>query len=257
MFAKERQAKIASLLKETGAVTTAELMERFDVSIETVRRDLLVMDKSGALQRVHGGAVSAGGMMPFRDLQSRMQDNVAQKQELCRTAAAFVEEGDTIAIDTGSTAVLLAEALKERLTRLTVVTYSLDVFQLLRGYKNFEIILCGGTYYPEENFLAGPLAVNMLSGIHVQKAFLFPTAVSLQAGICNRIPECYAMVQALRQSADQCYVLADSSKFERSDLLKQDDMLPGYIYITDSDLPAGLKTMYMENQLTVITEVEK
>ena len=65
------------------------------------------------------------------------------------------------------------------------------------------------------------------------------------------------MFRALKQSADQCYILADSSKFERSDLLKQDDMLPDYIYITDPGLPERMKKLYEENQLNIITEVEK
>ena len=63
------------------------------------------------------------------------------------------------------------------------------------------------------------------------------------------------MFRALKMAADQCYILADSSKFERSDLLKQDDMLPGYVYITDPELPEGMKKMYEENGITILTEV--
>ena len=58
----------------------------------------------------------------------------------------------------------------------------------------------------------------------------------------------------MKQAADQCFILADSSKFERSDLLKQDDMLPDYIYVTDSGLPERMKKLYEENNLTIITE---
>ena len=255
MLAKERQEQIQILLKSNGAVTTSELMERFEVSIETVRRDLLVMERSGFLQRVHGGAVSLGGMTPFRELKNRMQDHVPQKRQLCRTAAAFVEEGESIAVDAGSTAVIFAEALKERFFRLTVLTYSLDVFELLKEYRDFRVILCGGVYLPEENALVGPLAEQMLGMLRVNKAFLFPTAVSVQHGICNHMQACYGMFRALKQSADQCYILADSSKFERSDLLKQDDMLPSYLYITDPELPEGMKKMYEENGMTILTEV--
>lgn len=257
MLAKERQDRIRALLNEKGSITTSELMELFCVSIETVRRDLLTMEQSGVLQRVHGGAVSSGGVVPFRELHSRMQDNVPQKQQLCRVAASFVEEGDTIAIDAGSTAVVFAQELKARANRVTVVTYSLDVFELLRGHREFQVILCGGTYMPQENILSGPLALNMLSMLHVSKAFLFPTAVSLHHGICNHIPECYAIFRAMKQAADQCFILADSSKFERTDLLKQDDMLPDYIYITDPALPDRMKKLYEENHLTILTEVEK
>ena len=254
MLATERQERIRKLLDKNGAVTTGELTECFGVSIETVRRDLLAMERGGILRRVHGGAVPAGGVVPFRELSSRMQDNVPQKQQLCRMAAAFVEDGDTIAVDAGSTAVVFAQTLKECKSRLTVVTHSLDVFELLRGYEAFQVILCGGTYWPRENMLSGPLTVNMLEALHVSKAFLFPTAVSLRQGICNHMPECYSVFRAMKQAADQCFILADSSKFERSDLLKQDDMLPDYIYVTDSGLPERMKKLYEENNLTIITE---
>ena len=257
MFAKERQEMIRQCLNSRGAVTTSELVDRFGVSIETVRRDLLQMERNGILQRVHGGAVLPGGMTPFRELKSRMQENVPRKQALCETAAAFIHPGDTIAVDAGSTAVVFAEVLKERFSDLTVVTYSLDVFELLRNYKAFQVILCGGSYMAQENLLCGPLAETMMSMLHVSKAFLFPTAISLQYGICNHIPQCYTMFGALKRSADQCFILADSSKFERSDLLKQDDTTSGYYYITDPDLPEGIRNMYQENHITIITEAEQ
>lgn len=255
MFAKERHAKILDLLKETGSVTTAQLVDAFSVSIETIRRDLLILEDGGMLQRVHGGAVAMGDMIAFRELPQRMQENVAQKQELCRTAMDFIKNGDTIGVDSGSTAVLFAEALKERFSDLTVITYSLDVFLILNQYKNFRVILCGGDYYPTENCFVGVLALNMLSSLHVQKVFLFPTAVSLQHGIFDHESEVLIMQQTLRRIASQVFVLADSSKFEHTDLLKQEDMLPSYIYVTDSALSATLKAMYLENHIQIFTEV--
>ncbi|MBQ7049849.1 MAG: DeoR/GlpR transcriptional regulator [Firmicutes bacterium] len=255
MFAKERHTKILEMLKETGSVTTAQLVDAFSVSIETIRRDLLILEESGMLQRVHGGAVAMGDMIAFRELPQRMQENVAQKQELCRTAMDFIKNGDTIGVDSGSTAVLFAEALKERFSDLTVITYSLDVFLILNQYKNFRVILCGGYYYPTENCFVGVLALNMLSSLHVQKVFLFPTAVSLQHGIFDHESEVLIMQQTLRRIASQVFVLADSSKFEHTDLLKQEDMLPSYIYVTDSALSATLKAMYLENHIQIFTEV--
>ena len=255
MFAKERHTKILEMLKETGSVTTAQLVDACSVSIETIRRDLLILEESGMLQRVHGGAVAMGDMIAFRELPQRMQENVAQKQELCRTAMDFIKNGDTIGVDSGSTAVLFAEALKERFSDLTVITYSLDVFLILNQYKNFRVILCGGDYYPTENCFVGVLALNMLSSLHVQKVFLFPTAVSLQHGIFDHESEVLIMQQTLRRIASQVFVLADSSKFEHTDLLKQEDMLPSYIYVTDSALSATLKAMYLENHIQIFTEV--
>ncbi len=255
MFAKERHTKILEMLKETGSVTTAQLVDAFSVSIETIRRDLLILEEGGMLQRVHGGAVAMSDMIAFRELPQRMQENVEQKRELCRTAMTFINNGDTIGVDSGSTAVLFAKVLKEHFSDLTVITYSLDVFQILNQYKNFRVILCGGDYYPMENCFVGVLALNMLSSLRVQKVFLFPTAVSLQHGIFDHESEVLILQQTLRRIASHVFVLADSSKFEHTDLLKQEDMLPGYVYVTDSALPAKLKSMYLENQIQIVTEV--
>ena len=254
MFAKERHTKILELLRETGSVTTAQLVAAFSVSIETIRRDLLILEENNMLQRVHGGAVAIGEMIAFRELPQRMQENVEQKRELCRTAMDFIKNGDTIGVDSGSTAVLFAEALKERFTDLTVITYSLDVFQILTQHKNFRVILCGGDYYPMENCFVGVLAFNMLNSLRVQKVFLFPTAISLQHGIFDHESEVLIMQQTMRRIGSQVYVLADSSKFEHTDLLKQEDMLSSYVYITDSALPVKLKAMYLENQIQIVTE---
>ena len=131
MLAKERQEYIHRQIRNKGAVTTAELIEQLGVSIETVRRDLLTLEQHRLLQRVHGGAVTMGGMKPFRALSHRIQENEKAKQELSATAAKRVRDGDIVGIDAGSTSILFAEALKKELCSLTVVTYSLDVFESL------------------------------------------------------------------------------------------------------------------------------
>ena len=256
MFAKERQSKIYGLVKRKGAVTTAELMEAFSVSIETIRRDLLVLEQSRMLQRVHGGAVAVGEAKQFQTLAGRKEENERQKRELVRTAAQLVREGDTIGIDSGSTAILFAEAVRERFSCLTVATYSLDVFEILCRHKQFQVMLCGGYLYKEENSFYGCFAVEMLKKIHLQKVFLFPLAVSLQYGICDYQKELYPMQRQLIDSGDPVYVLADSSKFGKNSLLKLGDMNPGYIYITDSGLPDELSKLYRENHIKIITGKE-
>ena len=82
MFANERQSQICEIIKNSGAITTMELVEQFSVSIETIRRDLLFLEKNGILQRVHGGAVAVGKMAPFKDLLHRVVENDEQKAEL-------------------------------------------------------------------------------------------------------------------------------------------------------------------------------
>ena len=239
------------MLQTDGAVTTSNLVELFNVSVETIRRDFLVMEQSGLLTRVHGGAVANGEMMPFHDLAHRNLESSDQKKELSRIAAEFVCEGDYIAVDAGSTAISFAEALKDRFTRLTVVTYSSDVFEILRNHKEISVILCGGHYMREENSFFGNLTLEILGKLHVQKAFVFPSAVSLEFGICDYQQDFYLLQKKLMAISDSIFILADSSKYEKKALLKLDDMCPEYTYITDSQLSEKLKNIYTENNLRV------
>lgn len=253
MFAKERQDIIYEMILKNNAVTVANLVEKFAVSIETVRRDLLEMEKQGLLTRVHGGAVAKTGMSGFAALSQRNNEHGNQKKELSLKACEFINEGDIIAVDAGSTATFFAEALKEKFTKLTVITHSLDVFNILNSYKDFSVILCGGYLMKEENTFYGSLTVNMYSTLYAQKAFIFTSAVSLEHGICDFRQEFYDVQKVMIGCADEIFVLADSSKFEKKALLKLTDMKNEYIYITDNDLPNELKELYKENSIKIYT----
>lgn len=254
MFAQERQKLIHELINKNGSVNTSELVERFKVSIETIRRDLLMMEKENLLYRVHGGAVKAGEMKRFTELSERLHENNPLKLELCATAMKFIEDGDVIGVDAGSTAVVFADMLKETFSSLTVVTHSLDVFEKLCKHKDFQVILCGGHFKKKENSFYGTLTLNIWQMLHVQKIFLFPTAISLQYGLCEHNPDTVSLQHQMMKAADKIFILADSSKFECKELMKVDEMRSGYVYITDSSLPLGLKNMYEENGLNIVTE---
>lgn len=251
MLSKERQNKIEKMILEKGAVAVSDLVGIFGVSIETVRRDLLSMENKGLLTRVHGGAVANGEMKPFRSLEARNEENVDGKKQLANKACEFISEGDYIAIDTGSTAIFLAEAIKESFSRLTVVTYSLDVFEILRDCGEINVILTGGFFNAAENSFYGNLAIEMFDKLHVQKAFIFPTAISLEFGIGDYQSDFYLVQKKLFEISDKKFILADSSKFEKKALLKVEDMKTEYYYITDSGLSAELEKLYGENGISI------
>lgn len=257
MFAQERQNKINKILQENGAVTTSSLVDRFGVSIETIRKDLLFMEQEGKLSRVHGGAVIKSDMKPFSELHQRNKEYSLQKDALALKATEFISEGDVIGIDSGSTAISLAAAIMERFSRLTIVTHSLDVFEILCNHKDFTVILCGGHYMRNENAFYGALTIDTLSNLHMQKAFIFPSAISLSSGLFDYQSELYQVQKQMIRSAETIYILADSSKFERKALLKIDDMKTDYYYVTDSSLSEELRTLYEENNIKIFTGSDK
>jgi len=252
LFAKERCTAIIALLNETGAVTTAGLMEKFGVSIETVRRDLLFLEKQKLIQRVHGGAMLFSEMKSFDDLSHRLEENKEEKTELCKTAAKFVNNDDIIAIDSGSTAVYFASALKQRLSRLKVITHSLDVFNILSDKDGFEVILCGGNFDKTEKAFYGNIALDVLSNFHVTKSFIFPSAISVKNGVCDFNNSLILLQKKLLSVCDKSYFLADSNKFEKNAFIKICDMNINHTYITDSRLDCNLRKIYEENGFNII-----
>ena len=249
MFAKERQDKIYEIIKSRGAVTTSSLVQLFNVSIETIRRDLLEMERHGLLLRVHGGAVAIGEMKPYLNLNERNNEFTDQKRYLALKASEFISDGDIICIDTGSTAIAFSEILKGKFSDLTVITNSLDVFNILNC--EFCVILCGGHYLPSEKSFYGSLAIDMLKNLHMQKAFIFPSAVSLEYGICDYQKDLYQIQEQMMKSSDEIFILADSSKFEKKALLKLDDMKTEYRYITDCNINSELEKLYKEHKINL------
>ena len=173
------------------------------MSIETIRRDLLSMEQNDLLKRVHGGAVTTCDMISFHDLNVRNDEHPHEKQEVAEIAMQYIEEGDVIGIDAGSTAISFANTLKKYFAELTVVTHSLDVFNILYRHEKINVLLCGG-------------------GTLCKVKMLFMVILRWNLYL---------------DSSDENYILADSSKFEKTALLKVDDMKSEYFYITDSRLP--------------------
>lgn len=244
MFADERKTKIADMLKRHPSVTTSELTELFQVSVETIRRDLEYMESQGQLKRVHGGAIAVGKLQNYTSLSGRYTEHVPEKHNLVQKACSYIREGDFIALDAGSTVYELAALLGERFRRLTVLTYSVEVMRILAEKENIRTILAGGFYLPEEKCFCGQLTLDMIRQLHVSKCFIAPAAISLNFGLSDHMQEMIAVQRAFLEISDQAYILADSSKYETCAPLKICDFNPKFLYITDSGLPDKILEAY-------------
>ncbi len=253
MLSQERQQYIKEEIEKHGAVTTAALTKQLEVSLETIRRDLLILEQNGVLKKVHGGAVRIEPMHRLRKLHRRLEENTDAKMRLAKTAVKYIDENDVIGIDSGSTAVSLARELKGKFSYLTVVTHSLDVFSELSSDCGIRLILCGGEYLADERAFYGSITESVLDGIYINKMFMCPSAISLKFGVCDWQNEMFSVQKKMAERSEMIYALADSSKFETKALLKIGDA-SSYIYITDGALPNGIRELYAENGLKIITK---
>lgn len=252
MFATERQREIMELTNAKGAVKIGELTDGFGVSVETIRRDLLELEKRGCLRRVHGGALRVPRSGEYLDRKGRSEKNREKKAELAQHAAELISESDILMVDCGSTAVEFAGMLRERFERLTIITSCLDVFDALKNKESFELYLCSGFYMGRENAFYGPWVLESLERFHADKAILCPSAVSIQYGIMDYDRELCAIQKKMMARAGETVFLADSDKFEKSGFLKIADMKQDCVLVTDSGLEEEIYNLYRENQIRVL-----
>ena len=252
MFANERRNKILELLNRRPSVTVTELTGLFQVSLETIRRDLEYLETQGALKRVHGGALSMNRMQSYTGLSERSTEHQPEKRQIARAALARIREGERIALDSGSTTAELAYLLRDSFQELTVVTASLTIFEILSGKPGFQVILTGGFYLPVEKAFYGHLALDTIRQLHVSSFFLAPSALSLNFGISEHVCGLVEVQRALIGSADQVIVLADSSKFETCAALKVCDLSPRFLYLTDRELSMDIREAWKKASLHII-----
>ena len=225
MLAKQRYNKILELLDKDGIVHTAELVKLMGVSSETVRKDLEYLDNQGRLSRVHGGAVPVDNGttkdMPggYISLQIRNSQHLEQKSAITAKAASMVEEGQIIALDYGSTSQMMALTLKERFSRLTVVTNSIQNALILAENPGITIILTGGVLNRDEYTLVNDFSAT-LESIHIDIMFMTVTGIDPVVGCTDQRLSKIRIQNQLHQSASRTIVLADSSKFGKASLIK-------------------------------------
>lgn len=254
MFANERYLKILDLLDKESSVTVSELMKLFGVSIETVRRDLEHLEKQELLTRVHGGAISNKKMNKFEKLESRMSENRALKQQLAKIAVRYIRENDTIAIDSGSTAMELVPFIKSQFRHLTIVTNSPEVFNAFSDMDRYELIQIGGQYLRDEKAFYGHLALDAVNRLHFSKAFIFPSAISLRYGVGVFVHELFDIERAFMHNADEVFILADHSKYEKTATIKLCDVSTSYKFITDSEMPDQVYERYRKHSIQIINK---
>lgn len=255
MLAEQRHKFILDELAQNKSVTVNGVCAKLGVSAETVRRDLILLETHGKLRRVFGGAVPVELPAHFESLKERFDRNTELKSELSNFAADLIDEGDIVAIDSGSTAKEFALVLSKRFKDLTVVTYSNTVFNILKD--KFPVILVGGEYKESDDYFVGHIAENTLKQLRFNKAVVFPVTLSVSGGIETYTLASVSLQQILMERADRTLVLADSDKFGGHALIKVCDLSEEHIYVTDSRVNPDTVKEFAENGLVLVSKEQE
>jgi DeoR/GlpR family transcriptional regulator of sugar metabolism len=209
MLTDERRHRILERLRVHGRVLASDLVAEFDVSPDTVRRDLRELDQAGALRRVHGGALPRRGDSDPLPVRARRAPEA--KASIARRAAELVTDDQVVLLDGGTTTLEVARALPERL-RATVVTNSPPIALALADHTNLEVIIVGGNLRSRSHVTVGAAAVAALRDVRADVLFLGVCGLHPEIGISVEDPEEREGKRAMIAGAAEVFGLADHDK---------------------------------------------
>lgn len=209
MFASQRKQQILQILAVEKQVMSGELSQRFNVSEDSIRRDLRELAGEGKLQRVHGGALPVSAAIA--PIETRKNVQIASKQAIARRAAALIQPGQVVIIDGGTTTEEMVRCLPADLA-CTVVTHSPGIAVALVERPLIEVILIGGRLFKHSVVTVGASALEGIARINADLFFMGVTGVHDRAGFTTGDYEEAAIKRALAARAAETIVMASQEK---------------------------------------------
>lgn len=257
MWHHERHQRICSLINTFHQLSTERLVDELNVSKETIRRDLLHLEKSGELKRIHGGAISFKKEEPPINVREKL--NVNEKKLMVKRARNEIKNGQTLFIDAGSTTTLLAEELK-KLSGLIVITNSWEVAYLLEtGNQEVgvsgsnQVILLGGKINPQLKSTFGQNTVSEIYKYRADMALLSPVGLDAHFGASSFDHDEAAVAGAMVNNADKVLLLADRSKIGKVSRVSYCPIKRIDFLITDQEIKEPTIVDALKKSATLIT----
>lgn len=215
MLYHERAAEILRLAQLQNIVKIQELMKHLHVSVDTVRRDLRQMEEEGQIKCIRGGACLPDALSSLSNFSGREIIHIEGKQQAAKKALRYVQQGMTIAMNSGTTNTVLAQELASKTVPLTVITNNLAAAQILMQNAKIRLIVIGGTVDPEERSTYGAACEAEFRTYLPDLAFLSINAVSLEEGFTDFRYHEISILQLLAQRAQRVIAVMDASKLGR------------------------------------------
>jgi DeoR family fructose operon transcriptional repressor len=252
VLTQERQAQIIRMIQNEGSVKVSKLTKLFNVSIETIRRDLETLEKSEVLKRVYGGAILKKGYEYKSDFGAREIEFREEKEYMAQIAVKYIENGQSIAMDGGTTNLEIAKVMKSMFNNLTILTNSLAIANELFDKDEFTVILSGGILNNKERCFTGVFWENIFSDFTVDKALISVSGVSLTNGATDYWLDQIPMQRQMIKIANEVILLAQSNKIDNVSLVKVTDLDDINLIITDSKLDDSILKKYLENGIEIV-----
>lgn len=260
MLSEQRYKEILNVLEREGSVKTTTLCKVLQTSRETIRRDLEYMETKGMIRRIHGGAMrvesSQGGDLSYTSFNKRKVEHPLYKEEVAREAASYIREGQSVALDSGTTALTLAKVIKERFHSLTVVTNSLAVANELADAEGITLVVTGGIYRADEEAFISDIATLIFSTINVDIFFLTTCGISVERGVTYQRMDEILVQNRMMDAAERTIVIADSTKLGVNSLVRMCGIEKISMIVTDSRASAQQISAFEQAGVRVVVSKE-
>lgn len=245
-----RQREIVALARAQGRVNVEELAARYEVSAQTIRKDLNQLCDQRIMSRVHGGAVVASGV---ENLAYEARRFIArdEKAAIGRAAAALIPNDASLFINIGTTTEEVARALSDH-HGLLVITNNLHVATLLYPHQNIEVIVAGGPVRRSDGGVIGAAAVDLIRQFKVDYAVIGTSAIDEDGALLDFDYREVRVSQAIIENARQCLLVADSTKFERSAPVRIGHLRDVDVFVTDRLDPPPLRELCRSEAIKLV-----
>lgn len=232
----DRQREIINYLLEVHSAKVEELSKHFKVSIETIRRDLKYLEEQQMLQRVHGGATLGAYRVRESSRETRQNKHVEEKLAVAKLARDFVNDGEALAINMGTSSLEVVKALSVK-NNLTIITNALEIGMEAVKNETNKVYVVGGCLRRDGLGLSGSFSVDFLRNFHVDKALLSVGGISVTAGVTDYHVEEAAVTRAMLRIANKKIALMDYSKLAITGLNKICEVQDLDIVLADWHMP--------------------
>lgn len=244
-----RQTEIVKLARGTGRVTVDDLVERFEVTPQTIRKDLNELCNLGVLQRFHGGAMFAAGVANV-GYESRRNISSEAKRLIGARTAELIPNNCSLFINIGTTAEEVARALGNH-QGLMVITNNLNVAQLLRGHGHIEVIVAGGVLRHSDGGIVGEAAVEFIRQFKVDSAVMGVSGIDTDGSLLDYDFREVSVSRAIMAASRRTILVADAMKFSRSAPVRIGHIADVDLLVTDEPPEAELARVCAESNVTV------
>jgi len=252
VLAIERRQKIMAMLNENKSVLVPELAKLFNVTEETIRRDLEKLEKEGLLKRTYGGAVLVENYNVDIPFEFRNVTNIEGKKQIALNLIKYIEDGDTLVMDSSTSALQVAKLLKTK-KKITVITNSEQIINELKVFEDtIKVISTGGTLRNKSLSLVGPIAEQTLRSLNANKAIISCKGFDIEKGFTES-NELEAQVKKLMiEIADKVYMIADHTKMNKTALVNIATLDDVDFIFTDKILPPSQENAIREKNVEIV-----